>query len=403
MAENIGKIAFVVPWYGENITGGAEMETRDLAHHLAGAGFDVEILTTCVQAFTADWNINYHNAGCFFEHGLTVRRFPVRTRDTKAFDEVNRKLIVGEKLGKGDEETFLREMINSPRLMDYIGEHREEYALFLFIPYMFGTTYYGVQRCRDRAVMIPCFHEESYAHLPSFAREFSQVAGMVFNAAPEKTLTEGLMDLSGVETVVMGIGMDTGISGDADFFREKYGIRDDYILYAGRKDAGKNVDQLLEYFARWKKRKPSDTKLVLIGGGRIGIPKSIREEVIDLGFVSAQDKYDACAGSLLLCQPSRHESFSLVIMESWLCGRPVLVSSLCDVTKNFAVESGGGLYFEDYPEFEGCVEYIRNHPAEAAAMGQCGGAYVRQHFAWDQIIANYTEFFRRVTEKRRIS
>ena len=116
--------------------------------------------------------------------------------------------------------------------------------------------------------------------------------------------------------------------------------------------------------------------------------------------MSAQDKYDACAGSLLLCQPSRHESFSLVIMESWLCGRPVLVSGECEVTKNFALESGGGLYFSSYPEFEGCVEYLRSHPDEAERMGRSGGSYVKEHFAWDRIVRNYREFFDRVTEKR---
>ena len=395
-----GTIAFVTPWFGETITGGAEMEARELAHHLSDAGMKVEILTTCVKAFTADWNINYHNAGCFREHGLTVRRFPVRTRDTAAFDAVNAKLIAGKKISKEEERVFLEEMVNSPRLVEYIREHREEYRLFIFIPYMFGTTYHGVQACREQAVMIPCFHEESYAHLPSFAREYSKIAGMVFNAMPEKTLAESLMDLSGTETIVMGIGMDTDIHGSEVYFRKKYGIKEDYILYAGRKDKGKDVDTLLEYFARWKKRCPGDTKLVLIGGGQIGFPQSVRDDVIDLGFVSAQDKYDACAGSLLLCQPSRHESFSLVIMESWLCGRPVLVSGRCDVTRNFVRESNGGLYFSSYPEFERCMEFFRSHPAEAAKMGENGGQYVKAHFAWEKIIANYAAFFERLDKRK---
>lgn len=393
------KIAFVTPWYGEQITGGAEAEARDLVRNLNAAGTETEVLTTCVRAFTADWNINYHPAGCFRENGITVRRFPVRTRDTAAFDAVNKKLMDGEILKEADEEIFLKEMVNSPRLYDYISEHSDEYALFLFIPYMFGTTYYGVQRCRDKAVMIPCFHEESYAHMASFAREYSRIAGMVFNAAPEETLTRSLMDLSHVKTVVMGIGMDTDIRGNAEAFRERTGIREDFILYAGRKDKGKNVDTLLQYFAEWKRRKPSDTKLVLIGGGRIGIPQSVMDDVIDLGFVSTQEKYDACAACLTMCQPSRHESFSLVIMESWLCGRPVLVSGECPVTRSFATESNGGLYFSSYPEFEGCVEYLKNHPAEASRMGENGGAYVRDHFSWNTIIARYQELFAQLTEK----
>ena len=51
------KLAFVAPWYGEYITGGAEMELRDLVHHLRDAGMELVVLTTCVKDFTASWNM----------------------------------------------------------------------------------------------------------------------------------------------------------------------------------------------------------------------------------------------------------------------------------------------------------------------------------------------------------
>lgn len=75
------KIAFVIPWYGEGIPGGAEMELREVAGHLQKAGVEVEVLTTCVKDFTADWNQNYtlpglpwymmsQLAGFRFENGI---------------------------------------------------------------------------------------------------------------------------------------------------------------------------------------------------------------------------------------------------------------------------------------------------------------------------------------------
>lgn len=57
------KIAFVIPWYGENIPGGAETECRTTAENLQKAGIEVEILTTCVKEFLSDWNANYHKEG----------------------------------------------------------------------------------------------------------------------------------------------------------------------------------------------------------------------------------------------------------------------------------------------------------------------------------------------------
>lgn len=194
----------------------------------------------------------------------------------------------------------------------------------------------------------------------------------------------------------MGIGMDTRIQSDAETFRKQYHIDKPFPLYAGRKDVGKNVHTLLRYFAEWKQRQKDDLQLVLIGGGDIAIPESVKDDVYDLGFVSKQDKYNAMAAAALLCQPSHNESFSLVIMESWLCGRPVLVSSQCAVTKDFAKRSNGGLYFKDYFEFEGCVQYILQNPEAAAELGANGGAFVRENFEWDVIVEKYRTFFQKL-------
>ena len=139
----------------------------------------------------------------------------------------------------------------------------------------------------------------------------------------------------------------------------------------------KKCGLLLKYFSQYHKRHSSDLALILIGGGKIDIPLDILDKVYDLGFIDKQDKYDAYAAAELLCQPSHNESFSLVIMESWLCGRPVLVNNQCAVTKNFVIESNGGLYFNDYFEFEGTVDYILSHKDIAIEMGNNGKKYVK--------------------------
>ena len=394
------KIGFVIPWYGEDIPGGAEMELREVATHLQRAGMDVEILTTCVREFSADWNENYYSAGTAVVEDIAVRRFPVRRRDTAAFDRVNRRLMEGQHLSLQEEKTFVEEMVNSPQLYEYLKDASDDYALYVFIPYMFGTTYYGMQACPEKSVLIPCFHDEAYLYLRLFRQAYIQARGIIYNAMPEMELANKVYDFTSTEQICMGIGMDTNICADADAFRKAYRIQKPFLLYAGRKDAGKNVHTLLRYFAEYKQRHgDSDLQLVLIGGGSIEIPASVRDDVYDLGFVSRQDKYDAMAAAELLCQPSHNESFSLVIMESWLCGRPVLVHSQCAVTRDFARRANGGLYFRNYFEFEGCVQYILTHPEQARTMGQNGGAFVRENFDWDVIVEKYRAFFAKLTEE----
>ncbi len=389
------KIGFVTPWYGETIGGGMEAELRGLVHHLKDAGTDLEVLTTCVQSFGSDWNRNFHKPGLTEEAGIPVRRFRVRKRNTAAFDAVNAKLMTGQPLAAGDEEIYCREMINSKRLYSWIRRHGKDYGLFVFIPYMFGTTYYGCQVWPEKSILIPCLHDESYAYMKCFRDAFQSVKGMIFHAEPERELAEKLYGVAGETFRVLGEGLDTDWTSDGERFREKFGIRDPFILYAGRKEAGKRVDLLIRYFTEyWEKNPGTDLKLVLIGGGKIEIPD--RENIIDLGFVDRQDKYDAYGAAEVFCNPSEMESFSLVVMESWLAGRPVLVNGKCAVTKDFAKRVGGGLWFDGYAEFEEGIKYLTEKKDEAERMGENGRRYVLERFDWGVITRKYLEFFERL-------
>lgn len=389
------KIGFVIPWYSENIPGGAEMELRGLSTHLHEAGVPVEILTTCVKEFHSDWNVDYFNEGIEVIHGFYVRRFKVRKRNTRCFDEVNIKLMNNERVSEDEEHIYINEMINSPDMYNYIRENKENYRFFVFIPYMFGITYNGILACPEKAILIPCLHDEGAAHMKIFKNCYSKICGMVFNAEPERKLADRIFDLTNVHTEVLGIGLNTELHSSAVEFRKKYKINDPFILYAGRKDEGKNVHSLVDYYTEYIKDDSRGLKLVLIGGGSLELPQELVKQgrIIDLGFVDIQDKYNAQAAAALLCQPSKNESFSLVIMESWLCKRPVLVHEDCAVTKNFVKEANGGLYFKDYLDFKGCVDFILDRNDVANAMGQNGRKYVLENFAWDVVVDKYLKFF----------
>ncbi len=395
------KIAFVCPWYGDTIKGGAEAELRGLAKHMAQAGIDIEIISTTVKEFTADWSKNYYKPGVTSEGGLQVRRFKVRKRDTVSFDRVNEKLMNNRlPLSKDDEEIYFREMVNSPDMYEFIRNNKEQYSLFVFIPYMFGTTYYGMQECFEKTVLIPCLHDESYIYMEGFKNVFPQIAGMIFHAQPECDLAKNVYDLENVKTYVLGEGVDTDAHGDGQAFRKKFNIDNPFVLYAGRKDAGKNIYTLIEYFKVFKRnaqtQNQKDMKLILLGGGTVNIPSECKDDIIDLGFVSKEDKFNAYAAATCLCQPSEKESFSLVVMESWLSKRPVLVSGKCNVTRHFASITNGGLYFENYYEFEGALNYFLTHKEQSDLMGENGYNYVMDNFSWDVIVDRYYKCFQEI-------
>jgi len=386
------KIAFVPPWYGRNIPGGAEAEVRRTAEHLHSAGIAVEVLTTCVRDFHSDWSRNFHRAQVTEENSVTVRRFPVQRRKRGAFDAVNWKLMHDQPVTQEEERIYVEESVRSPALEQYIAEHADSY-LYVFIPYMFGTTYWGLRACEGKALLIPCLHDEAYARMSVFRDMFQQVQKLILHVEAEQRLADSLYGLPSSRSIVLGEGVDTDWDAQADDFLEKYGLTPPFILYAGRKSQGKNVDTLIDYFQRYRRSHQREADLVLIGSGTPGDSWHQDSHVHDLGFVPVEDKCNAYAAAAVLCQPSLRESFSLVIMEAWLAGTPVLVHGACDVTREHCIHSNGGLYFSSYAEFEVCLDLLLEHKNLNTKLGANGRRYVLENYSWNTITERYRRLF----------
>jgi len=391
------KIALVTPWYGENLPGGAETYCRKTAENLQKGLIDIEILTTCVKEFNSDWNNNFYKEGLYLVNGIPVRRFSVRMRNTSLFDRINYKLLYNEYVSYEEEEIFIQEMVNSNALYAYIRDHGSDYDFFLFIPYMFGTTYYGSFLHSQKTILIPCLHEERYAHMLLYRSMFENAKGIIYLSEPEKRVGDSLFNIRNYQKVLGG-GIDTQYDFNPKRFRNKFSISGDFILYVGRRELGKNVPLLIEYFCQFKRNNSeSPVKLLLIGSGVVDIPYDYQSDIIDLGIVSDQEKYDAYSAATLLCQPSINESFSIVIMESWLCGTPVLVHGGCAVTKDHCIKSNGGFFFNDYDEFEKNISFFLKNPEKNHEMAKSGKEYVESNYSWTNIIKKYWLFFKEIS------
>ncbi len=380
------KLAFVSPRYGVDAAGGAEIYTRLLAERLLKEGCGVEVFTTCARDHFS-WE-NYYSTGAEFMDGITVRRFPVDRRNTANFLKVQHKIMSGWKVSAEEQAYWANESVNSRKMYDYIDRNRGSYDFFIFTPYMFGTTIKGSEVCPEKTIIVPRLHDEVYAYLDIFKKMFERARGIIFLTYPEMELGRKLFSLGEDRFAVTGEGFEEFRGVSAERFRKRYDIEGDFCLYAGRREGGKNTPLLVDYFDAYKRHNKSALKLVFIGSGELNIPEG-QSDIIDLGFVSVEDKNDAHAAAAFLCQPSVNESFSIIIMDSWLAGVPVLVNSRCNVTSYHCRMSNGGLYFKDYLEFEECVNYFLENPAAAARMGANGKRYVLENYSWEKVIDRF--------------
>lgn len=388
------KVSFVIPFYGVYARGGAETQCRRLAENLVLRGVDVEVLTTTLRDFASHWNNVFYEPGIYNLNGVIIRRFNPRQVDTDVFIPINQRIIARDPISASEEIDYTLNAIHSDAMYSFIGDNHQG-RLYFFLPYLFGTSLKGSSIVPYKSFLIPCLHDEGYAYLDVTRRMFERVNAALFNSKAEMRLAKRIYGgLPLCEPILMGEGVDKPYGADADRFRRKHGLNDSpFILYAGRRDSTKNTPLLADYFARFSRMNPqSGLKLVLIGPGEAPVPADVAHNVVDLGFVPLEDKRDALAAATALCQPSLNESFSLVMMESWLMERPVLVHSACEATRDSVEECGGGFSFGSFPEFAESVGYLLENPTEASRMGKRGKRHVLENFTWDIICGRFKRF-----------
>jgi glycosyltransferase involved in cell wall biosynthesis len=87
--------------------------------------------------------------------------------------------------------------------------------------------------------------------------------------------------------------------------------------------------------------------------------------------------------------PSRHESLSMVVLESWMMSRPVLVNGDCEVLRGQVLRANGGLYYRRYEEFAAAMDLLVSEPGLADRLGRQGNAYFEASYAWDRVMEKY--------------
>ena len=393
------KLAYICPRYAPRSAGGAEVLLQSWAERMRQRGHYSEVLTTCARdLFT--WE-NEYPPGEEVINGVKVNRFPVDPRDRHRHESLQDRISRGGRLSREEQVDWINSGVRSRPLQRYLEENRDNFDRFIFAPYLFGVTYQGVKQAGAKSVLVPCLHDEPFAYLEIMRELFTRAGVILLNSLPERELAEKLFPLTEKDISVVGMGIEALPELHPNSFRERFGIKSPYLLYAGRREGGKNTPLLIEYFRAFNRYHKTDLQLLLLGTGKVGLTKKDKNLIVDLGYLSEEDKWNCYAGSLAFCQPSVNESFSIVLLESWAAGRPALVNAACPVTLDHCRKSRGGLYFRDYYEFEECLLYFLDHPEEADRWGENGKQYVRENFQWKTILDRLEEALKKTVSGER--
>jgi len=386
------KIAVVVQRYGPAINGGAELHARYIAEHLARHG-EVEVVTTCATDYVT-WR-NELPTGVEQVNGVPVRRFRVKhERDPRVFAKRSER-VFQQRHSIGDELEWLdAEGPTSPALIDHVSKHASEFDFCLFFSYRYYHAYYGARAAPGRAILVPTAERDHTIGLSIFGPLFRSVRAVMYNSPEERAMINAAAGNEAVPGVVVGIGSNVPASTQPNRFRQKHHIRGPFAVYVGRIDQNKGCNELFDYFLEYLNDPAGKLSLVLIGNSLLDIPSHPR--IRHLGFLDDADKFDAMAAADLLIMPSYYESLSMVALEAWALGRPVLANGKCDVLKGQCIRSNAGLYYEDAAEFIGMLEALEQHRWLAGSLGRNGRQFFREHYDWPVIERKYLEMFARL-------
>ena len=420
------KVAFVVQRYGTEILGGSEYHCRLIAERVA-ARHNVEVLTTCAADYIT-WK-NEYQEGADRVRGVTVRRFAnARTRDIQAFNRYSEWIFNNQHTASDEAEWLRQQGPWCPALIDYLERTHHQYDVLVFFTYLYAPTVVGMKVAPHKSILVPTAHDEPAIHLDLYKELFSLPAGIAYNTDSERRFLTTHFSIRAIEEETIGCGVDLPQSqnysrdrGPDDpvpeepepdessptfrphlaqrgtIFRRRHRLHGPFALYGGRIDPGKGCEELIEYFSTYV-QEGGDASLVLMGVKLMPLPE---EPFIRFaGRLSDQERLQALEAATVVVVPSPYESLSLLALESFAVGTPVLANARSEVLVEHCHTSNAGLFYADRDEFTEALKLLIADHRLRAGMGRNGRNYVRQNYRWDAILGKYEKMFARLRSAR---
>jgi len=404
------KVAFIVQRYGSDILGGAEYMCRLVAERLAER-HHVEVLTTCARDYVS-WK-NEYAEGADRVRGVTVRRFAnAQTRDIDAFNRYS-EWIFNHPHSQSDELEWLRQQGPwCPALVEHLERHHRTFDALIFFTYLYAPTVMGIQVAPTRSILVPTAHDEPAIRLGIYKEVFSSAAGIAYNTAVERRFVASHFSIRAVAEETVGCGVElpppahghgghqdatdaddeepqaegespSSFGGRGAAFRRRHKLHGPMALYGGRIEKGKGCEELIEYFRTYH-AEGGEAQLALMGVKLMPLPED--PYIRFAGLLSERERMQALEAATVVIVPSPYESLSLLALEAFAVGTPILANARSEVLVDHCVRSNAGLYYADRDEFVECLTLLVTDPGLRVAMGGNGRTYVQDHYRWDLVM-----------------
>jgi len=212
---------------------------------------------------------------------------------------------------------------------------------------------------------------------------------------------------SRITVVGMGVNPADVRGGDGERFRRRYGLRGTVLLSVGPKAYDKGTQHTIEAMKLLWDRGIEAT-LVLGGPARPDAqahldaqPERVRARCLSLGRFTDGEKRDLFRACDVFAMPSRTDSFGIVYLEAWLCGKPV-VGAFAGGVPDVIVDGENG-FLVPFGDVHMLAHYLGRLLAEknlAASMGEAGRRRVLERYTWEIQYGKVRDLLRSVAGPR---
>jgi glycosyltransferase involved in cell wall biosynthesis len=365
-----------------------------LATRLAADGRRVTVITSCATSMQT-WADDFP-AGETLEDGVRVVRCRVDRERAADFDSLSDRILTQ---GRGADRADALDWIDqqgptSGALLDAVAAVDD--GVLVFYPYLYHPTVRGLPRARVPTILYPAAHRELPLELPVFDDVFADADGIALQTRAEQALVHARFPTTVTSPqALVGLPVEMPDTPDPEAARSALGLGDEpFVLCLGRVDRGKGTHDLVERFARFRVMRGSG-RLVL-AGPIADAPPSV-DGVVCLGPIPEEHKFGLIAAADVLINPSFYEAFSIVILEAWLAGTPVLVNGWCAPMVEHCVNSGGGLHYTGVADFDLALARLMDDALARSTLAAAGGDYVRRSYGWRAVSTRLDGLIERVS------
>jgi glycosyltransferase involved in cell wall biosynthesis len=223
-------------------------------------------------------------------------------------------------------------------------------------------------RCRSVVTIHDCIHLMFPQYLPSrLAYVYAKASMWTASRKANRILTVSeaskrdilrFFDVPPEKVVVVYNAIDERFLGPADaermdLVRQRYQLDHPFVLYVGNIKPHKNIERLIDAFARARSACPPDLKLIIIGDEISKYPalrQSVHKHKLDkhvrfLGFQPMETLAAFYRLARAFVFPSLYEGFGLPPLEAMACGAPVVTSNVSSLPE---IAGGAALLIDPY-------------------------------------------------------